>query len=152
MSCPGIPSKALDGVNRELRARRVSEDEARREAENWWQKYEALQAAMASAGLSQALTQKALTYLDEGDFVNAAATFDEALKGKDREVTEVANTHYYKAKVAVLAFDSKTAMDQLATAYRLAPDTPDIAADYANLLARFGRSSEAANGQQLDSV
>src|ERR1035438_2702579 len=89
-NCPGIPAQAIQGLNRELKARRLSEDQARQEAETWRQKYEALQATLASAGLSQALLEKASTYLNQGDLAQAAQAFDEALKQQDQQVLEVA--------------------------------------------------------------
>jgi Tfp pilus assembly protein PilF len=141
--CPGIPAKALEGLNRELKARRLSEDQARREAEDWRQKYEGLQASLASAGLSQALLQKASTYMEQGDLTQASKALDEALKQEDQQVMEAASTHYYRAKVAELAYDTKTEAEQLEVAYRLAPHAIIISTEYGNFLTQYGRPSEA---------
>jgi hypothetical protein len=142
-NCPGIPAKAIEGLNHELKARRLSEDQARREAEDWRQKYEGLQASLASAGLSQALTKKAQSCLEQGDLTGASKALDEALKQQDQQVLEAASTHYFRARVAELAFDTKLQGEQLETAYRLAPHVFNIATVYGNFLNRYGRPSEA---------
>lgn len=141
-NCPGIPTKAIEGLNRELKARRLSEDQARREAEKWRQEYEALQGTLATAGLSQALLMKASSYLNQGDLANAAKAFDEALKHQDQQVLEAASTHYYRAKVAELSFDTKTEAEHLDAAYRLAPHSIIIATEYGTFLTDHGRPSE----------
>jgi tetratricopeptide (TPR) repeat protein len=141
--CPGIPAKAIEGLNRELKARRLSEDQARREAEDWRQKYEGLQASLASAGLSQALLQKASTYMEQGDLTQASKALDEALEQEDQQVAQAAATHFYRAKVAELAYDTKTRGEQLEAAYRLAPHAIIIANEYGSFLTEYGRPSEA---------
>jgi tetratricopeptide (TPR) repeat protein len=142
-NCPGIPAKAIEGLNRELRARRLSEDQARRSAEEWRQKYEALDAALAAAGFTQALLKNASSYLAQGDLTQASKAIDEALRQQDQQVMEAASTHFYRAKVAELGFDYKTEAEQLDAAYRLAPHAPVIATEYGNFLSKYGRLSEA---------
>jgi tetratricopeptide (TPR) repeat protein len=142
-TCPGIPPRALEGLNRELRKSRRSEDQARHDAEKWREKYDALEATLASSGLSQALMQKADADLNEGNLEQAAQALDEALKQQDQETLQAASTHYLRAKVAEVAFDTKTELDQLATAHRLAPQAIIITTEYGNLLSDLGQPAEA---------
>jgi len=143
INCPGVPAKAIERLSRELTARRLSESKARQEAEDYRQKYEALQATMASAGLSQALLQKASSYLAQGDLTQASKVLDEALEQEGPQVMQAATTHYYRARVAELSFDTKTEAEHLEAAYRLAPQSAEIANAYGIFLIQHGRPAEA---------
>jgi tetratricopeptide (TPR) repeat protein len=143
VTCPGIPPKALEGLSRELKARRISEAQARREAEEYRQKYEGLESVLASAGLSEQLEQKALSNLQEGDLPGAAKALDEALKQRDQQVSRAADAHYYRAKVAELSFDSKTQGENLEAAYRLAPHSVVVDTDYGLYLIKYGKPAKA---------
>jgi len=142
-NCPGIPIKALEGLNRELKFRRLSEVAARQAAEEWREKYEVLQATLASAGLSQDLLRDATLSLQDGDLNKAAHLVDDALKQQDRQVDEAASSHFLRAKIAELEFDRKTESAQFEIAYRLVPHSPIIAGDYGIFLTDNGHLREA---------
>jgi len=143
VNCPGIPAKALEGLNRELTKTRLSADQARRQAEEWRQKYDGLQALLSSAGLSQLLIQKASSYLAQGDLTQASAALDEALKQNDQEVATAAAAHYFRAKLAELEFDAKTYGEQLGVAHRLVPNAVIISNEYGIFLTVHGHPLEA---------
>lgn len=143
VNCPGVPASALRPLIREFEARRLSEEAARREAEKWRQNYEQLQSSLADAGLSQALRQRAYACLKEGDLKGAEAALDQEIKQEGQQVQEAARTHYLRGKVAELAFDRKTELEQYGVAYRLLPRSIEIALDYGNLLDEYGHPAEA---------
>jgi Tfp pilus assembly protein PilF len=142
-NCPGVPIKALNTLNRELKARRLSEAQAKRSAEEWREKYESLQSQMASAGLSVALLKKALAFLESGDLAAASKVLDEAAKDQDQAILQAATIHFYRGKVAELQFDYDVERAEFKAAYLLAPHSVMIANDYGIFLSHFGPLSES---------
>jgi tetratricopeptide (TPR) repeat protein len=143
--CAGIPDRALQPLVEQLRGALQENRDLQAEANRWQQQYLKLKDQLADIGLDAQLKVQAKSALDDGDLLRAGELLDTLLEQQDGEVDNIALTHLARASLYDLQFKHSDAMEQMKTAYRLAPDDMRIALAYGADLTNTGQYSEAAN-------
>jgi tetratricopeptide (TPR) repeat protein len=145
IACEGIPSRALRALEIELNSRRVSEQQAREEANRWHTQYDELLRSVSEAGLSEGLRIQALRLLESGELLEAAKIFDKAITQDAPAVQQVASMHFTRGLIAEIQFDTSSALAHYERAWSFAPGNPIVASAYSNLLLKvhsYGKAAE----------
>lgn len=132
--CKGVDPRALKRLNRELSRKKLQLSVALQEANDWAQKYHALDKRLTEVGDDSELSREAEEYLHKGEFEKAGAVLDKILPQEEKQVDRTAASRHNRAMLFELQFQPLQALSQYEVAYRYRPSDFLYALDYGDLL------------------
>jgi tetratricopeptide (TPR) repeat protein len=144
VKCEGVDPRAVDALNKQLVAMKLSRHEALEQANEWAERYHGLQKELEQEPDGSELAKKAEEALHQGNLDEAVALFKQLIATKDAPGLDNIARHYYEAGLSLeMDFKTPEALQYLETAQRVAPDEPKYTLEYAEALSRENRLADA---------